>query len=182
MRHRFKDSRNENILNQKLYRKINSIRTLSSRKVEFLSKIMSFLPLTFEHANYLFHFYEFYASFMTLKRIGFNFFAKIMKGSLRFCCPSCISFNPTSQSPGGVLEKGTFRSFAKFTEKHECQVLRIPFLTEHLRWLLLFLNFSKLTLSSLVAFDLESFISCEGNDIFDDLCKNHFKTQKLCLH
>ena len=54
MRHRFEDSCNMNILNWKLYRKINSIRTWSSRKVEFLSEITSFLPLKFEHANYLF--------------------------------------------------------------------------------------------------------------------------------
>ena len=54
MRHRFKDSCNMNILNWKLYRKINSIRTWSSWKVEFLSEIASFLPLKFRYANYLF--------------------------------------------------------------------------------------------------------------------------------
>ena len=44
MRHRFEDSCNMNILNWKLYQKINSIRTWSSRKVKFLSEITSFLP------------------------------------------------------------------------------------------------------------------------------------------
>ena len=41
--HRFEDSFNINILNWKVNRKINSIRTWSSRKAEFLSKIASSL-------------------------------------------------------------------------------------------------------------------------------------------
>ena len=54
MRHPFEDSCNMNILNWKLYWKINSIRTWSSQKVEFVTGIMSFLPLKFEQPNYLF--------------------------------------------------------------------------------------------------------------------------------
>ena len=54
MRHPFEDSCDINILNWKLYRKINSRRTWSSRKIEFLSEIASFLPLKFEHTNDLF--------------------------------------------------------------------------------------------------------------------------------
>ena len=42
-----------------------------------------------------FQFKEFYVPFMTLQSNGFNFFAKIMKGSCIFYCSSCISFNPT---------------------------------------------------------------------------------------
>ena len=63
MGHRFEDSCNTNILNRKLYRKIDSIRTWSSRKVEFLSEITSFLPLKFEHANYLFRIQRFSCTF-----------------------------------------------------------------------------------------------------------------------
>ena len=33
---------------------------------------------------------------MILQSTGVDFFAKIIKGSYVFCCPSCISFNPTS--------------------------------------------------------------------------------------
>ena len=58
MRHRFEDSCNMNILNWKLYRKINSIRTWSSQKGEFLSKITLFLTLKFEIIY--FQFKEFY--------------------------------------------------------------------------------------------------------------------------
>ena len=54
MRHLFEDSCNMNILNWKLYGKIDSIRTRSSGNVEFLIEIMSFLLLKFEYANYLF--------------------------------------------------------------------------------------------------------------------------------
>ena len=59
-----------------MYREINSIKTWSSRKVEFLSEIVSFLPLKFEHKN--FQFKEFYVPYMTLHSIGFKFFTKIM--------------------------------------------------------------------------------------------------------
>ena len=96
MRHRFEDSCNINILNWKLYRKINFIRSWSSRKVQFLSETSSFLPLKIEHAIIYFQFREFYVPFMTLQSIGFKFFAKVIKGSCVFCCSSCISFNPTS--------------------------------------------------------------------------------------
>ena len=54
VRHRFEDSWNMNVLNWKLYRKINSMRTWSSWKVEYLNEITLFLPLKFEYANYLF--------------------------------------------------------------------------------------------------------------------------------
>ena len=63
MRHRFEVSCNKNILKWKLYRKINSIRTWSARKVEFLSEITSFLPLKLEHANYLFSAQRFLCTF-----------------------------------------------------------------------------------------------------------------------
>ena len=90
MRHRFEDSCNMNILNWKLYRKINTIRTWSSRKVEFLSEINLNTQIIY------FQFKEFYVPFMTLQSIGFNFFAKIMKGSCVFGCSTLISFNSTS--------------------------------------------------------------------------------------
>ena len=104
MRYRFENSCNMNILRWTLYRKINSIRTCSSRKVEFLSKITSFLRLKFEYANYLFPFKDFYVVFMTLQSIGFKCFAKIMKGSCVFCCSSCVSFIPTSHLKGNEDE------------------------------------------------------------------------------
>ena len=63
MRQLFEDSCNMNILNSKLYQKSNSIRTWSSRKVEFLSEITSLLPLKFEHANYLFPVQRFSCTF-----------------------------------------------------------------------------------------------------------------------
>ena len=97
MRHRFEDSCNMNILNWKLYQKINSMRTCSSRKVEFVSEITSFLPLKFEHGNYLFPVQRFLCTFYNTAEYGFKFFAKIMKWSWIFCCSSCISFNPTSR-------------------------------------------------------------------------------------
>ena len=53
-RHHFKGSFNINILNWKVNRKINSVRTWSSRKAEYLNKITLFLPLKFDYANYLF--------------------------------------------------------------------------------------------------------------------------------
>ena len=88
MRNRFEDSCNMNILNWKLYWKINSIMTWSSRKIE----ITSFLPLKLEYANYLFPIQSFHVPFMNLQSIGFNFFATIMRGS----CVFCVSFNPTN--------------------------------------------------------------------------------------
>ena len=54
MRHRFQDSCKMNVPKRKLYRNIKSTRTWSSRNIEFLREIMSFLPLKFEDANYLF--------------------------------------------------------------------------------------------------------------------------------
>ena len=54
MRHRFEDSLNMNILNQKINLKINSKMTWSLPKAEFLSKIASFLPPKFQSANYIF--------------------------------------------------------------------------------------------------------------------------------
>ena len=84
MRHRFEDI-NINILNWKINQKNNSIRTWSSRKQEFLSKVTPFLPLKFECANYIipiprtlftFHVPEEYWS-------G-EFFAKIIGGNYVF--------------------------------------------------------------------------------------------------
>ena len=63
MRHRFEDSCNMNILSRKLYPKINSIRTWSSEKVEFVSEIRPFLPLRFEHTNYLLLVQRFFCTF-----------------------------------------------------------------------------------------------------------------------
>ena len=54
MRQRFEDSFKMNTTNWKINRKINSIRTYSSRKAEFLSKFASFLPIKFGYANYIF--------------------------------------------------------------------------------------------------------------------------------
>ena len=95
-RHRFKDSCNMNILNWNLHQKINSIRTWSLQKVEFLSEITLFLPLKFERTNYYFQFKDFYVPFMTLQGIGFKCFAKIITGSCIFCCSSCISTQRTT--------------------------------------------------------------------------------------
>ena len=94
MRHRFEDSSNMNLVNQKFSQKINSIRTWSSQKEEILCEIMSFVPLKFEYGNYYFQFRNFYIPFMNLQSIGFKLFAKIMKGNCVFYSPSCISFNP----------------------------------------------------------------------------------------
>ena len=96
MRHRFEDSCHMNALNWKLYQKIKFIRTRSSRKVEFLSEITSFLQLKFKYAIIYFQFKDFHVPFMALQSIDFKFFAKIMRGSCVFCCSSCISFNPRS--------------------------------------------------------------------------------------
>ena len=63
MRHRFEKLCNMNVLNQKLSQKCNSIRTLSSQKVEFLSEITSFLPLKFEYANNLLSIQRFSCTF-----------------------------------------------------------------------------------------------------------------------
>ena len=52
MRHGFEDSCNMNVLNCPFYRKINSTRTWSSRREEFLSEITSFLPPKFEYQRF----------------------------------------------------------------------------------------------------------------------------------
>ena len=72
------------MLSWKLYRKVNSVKTWSLRKEEVLSGITSFLPLKFEHANYLFQIQRFLWPFMTLQSIGFKFFAKTIRGSCVF--------------------------------------------------------------------------------------------------
>ena len=114
MRQRFEGSCNMNILNWKLYRKIDFIRTWSSQKVEFLSEITSFLPLKLEDANYLFPVQRLLCAFCDPAEYWFWFFPpKIMKGSCVFCCLSCISFNPTSH----------LKNFAKLTGKHLRQSL-----------------------------------------------------------
>ena len=64
-----------------MYQKINSIRTSSSRNAEFWSKIMSFLPLKFEHTNYIFLIRRSGFTIMTLQSIGSKFFAKILEGN-----------------------------------------------------------------------------------------------------
>ena len=75
------------------------------RKAEFLSRIMSILPLKFEYANYIFPIpsisftflapEEYWFYFFILFYYYFFFFAKIM-GGIVFCCSSQISFNLTS--------------------------------------------------------------------------------------
>ena len=69
MRHRFEDSFNMNILNWKLYGEINSVRTWSSRKVDFCKW------------NYVIFAAKIWTrkSFMTLQRVGFKCFAKIIQ-------------------------------------------------------------------------------------------------------
>ena len=114
MRHRFEDSCSMNVLNWNLYQEINSIRTWSLWRVDFLSEITSFLPLNFEQIS-SFQFKDFYVPFMNLQSIGFTFFAKIMKGSWVFCCSSSISFNPPSHV--------NIHFFAKtFLEKHHITI------------------------------------------------------------
>ena len=54
MRQRFEDFFNMNMLNRKINPKINSIGTWGLPKVEFLSKITSFLPLKLWYANFIF--------------------------------------------------------------------------------------------------------------------------------
>ena len=77
-----------------------------------------------------------------------------------------VSFSYRSSRPGMFCKKGALRNFAKFTGKHLCQslflnkvekrdsgvflfpanfakFLRTPFLTEHLRWLLLFISYQE---------------------------------------
>ena len=97
MRHSFEDSLNMNIPNWKIHGKINSIMTWSSWKVEFLSRIKSFMPLSLNAQIIYFQSQIFYLPFMFLTSTGFNFFAKIMGGNYVFCCSVHISFNPTSQ-------------------------------------------------------------------------------------
>ena len=120
MRHRFADSCNMNMLNWKLYRKVNSVRIWSLRKVEFLSEITSFLPLKFECANY-FQFKDFHVPSMTLQSIAFKFFAKIIRGSCVFCCSSCINFNLTSYFKGVASGDVHLNAFAL-----ESFALRMP--------------------------------------------------------
>ena len=98
-----------NTVNWKLYRKINSVRTWSSRKVESLSEITSFLPLKFEYANYLFPVQRLLCTFYDPAEYCFRFFAEIMKGSCVFCYSSCISFNTKSH-----LKHSLFTNITKF--------------------------------------------------------------------
>ena len=85
-----------NILNSQINRKINSVRSWSSRKVEFLSKITPFLPQKFECANYIFPIPSIsFLSFIFLARTGLDFFAKIIGEKYVFCCSAHISFKPT---------------------------------------------------------------------------------------
>ena len=68
--------------------------------------------------------------------------------------PSIITFSEAATGGVTPIKKGALKNFAKFTGKHQCQslsfnkvaglstvnfakFLRVPFLTEHLRWLLL---------------------------------------------
>ena len=67
---------------------ISALRTWSSRKVEFLSEIKSFLPLKFEHGNYLFPVQRFLCTSYDPAEY----------------CSSCISFNPTSHLKKGKIE------------------------------------------------------------------------------
>ena len=111
----------------------------------FLTRVLS---------NYLF----FYMSLKTVCTISLNFFSTTMI----FCDGQLQSSSCTygSSSPDVFCKKGVIRYFVKFTRKQLCQslyfntiagfrlwhryfpvnlakFLRIPFLTEHLRWLLL---------------------------------------------
>ena len=63
MRYRFADSFLWIYWTEKK-KKLNSIRTWSSRNAEFSSKIASFLSVKFEHANYMF----------PIPNISFNFY------------------------------------------------------------------------------------------------------------
>ena len=131
MRHRFEDSCNMSILSWKLYRKINFIRTWSSRKEEFLSEITSFFPLKFEYGNY-FQFKNFHVPFVILQSTGFTFFAKTMRGSCVFCCLSCISFNLTSHLKNALSCLRQFLKPFKNDEKYFFWSCRKPAWLE--RW------------------------------------------------
>ena len=111
MRHRFEDSCNMSILSWKLYRKINSSRTWSSRKEEFLSEITSLLSLNLNTQIIYFQFKDFHVPFMTLLSIAFKFFAKIMRGGCVFCCSNCISFNPTSHLKSDIQKVYLFSCY-----------------------------------------------------------------------
>ena len=112
MSHNLEGSCNTNVLNWKLYRKINSIRIWSSRKVEFLSEITSSLPLKFEYSNYLFPIQRFSCTFHDpLQSISCKFFAKIMRGIFVFCCSSFIIFNPSSHLKNLVCFEWIFFQF-----------------------------------------------------------------------
>ena len=67
-----------------------------SQKGEFLSKIMSFLPLKFEYTSYIFPIPWISFTFYDPAEQWFYFFAKVRKGSYVFCFSSLISFNLTS--------------------------------------------------------------------------------------
>ena len=69
--------------------KINYVRTWSSRKAKFLSKITSSFPVKFEYANHI----------LPIQSISYTFYdpeKKIMGGNYVFCCSSRISFNRAS--------------------------------------------------------------------------------------
>ena len=87
---------NMSILNRIINRKINSIKTWSSRKAEFLSKSASFLRLKFEYENYIFSVWSISFTCYDPEEHWFYFFAEIMRRNYDFCCSSSISINPTS--------------------------------------------------------------------------------------
>ena len=78
---------------EKINRKINSIRTLSSRNEDFLSKMTLILPLKFEYANFNCNYILYHSC--SWRVLVLNVLLKIMGGSYIFRCSSRISFNLT---------------------------------------------------------------------------------------
>ena len=90
MRHCFEDSFNMIILNWKVNRKIDSLRTWSSLKAEFLNTKIRIRKLIY------FQFQVFYLPFMSLKSTGFKCLVKIIgRNYVFFLSFKLYGFNPS---------------------------------------------------------------------------------------
>ena len=103
-----------NILNLKVYQKINSIRPWSLQNIEFLREITSFLLLKVAAAIIYFQSKDTYLPFMILQNIVFNFFAKNRKEVVFFVVHVVLVLTlqaTLSSKPKYLLL--TFRGFSK---------------------------------------------------------------------
>ena len=97
MKHLFEDYRNMNILNWKINRKINSIKTWRSWKAEFLIKnyVIFDAKIWMRKSRISNPKYFIYLS-CSWRVLVLIFFSKIMGGNYVFSCSNHVSFNPTS--------------------------------------------------------------------------------------